>query len=73
MTATADFKTKGGFMIRPAPDPGIPLKVPFTEQQLVLLRQLIEDGRYGSTIEQVCMTIYRDYTAQLFGGDGRSA
>jgi hypothetical protein len=58
-------------MAQSNPTAGIPLKVPFTEQQLVLLRQLVDDGRYGATVEQVCMTIFRDYTAQLFGGRGR--
>jgi hypothetical protein len=51
---------------------GIPLKVPFTEQQLVLLRQLVGDPRYGATVEEVCMTLFREYTAQLFGGEGRA-
>lgn len=49
-----------------------PLKVPFTEQQLVLLRQLVGDPRYGATVEEVCMALFRDYTEQLFGAEGEA-
>jgi hypothetical protein len=59
-------------MAQPNPTAGIPLKVPFTEQQLVLLRLLVDDGRYGATVEEVCLTIFRDYASQLFGGRGQS-
>lgn len=50
-----------------------PLTVPFTEQQLVLLRQLVGDPRYGATVEEVCLVLFRDYTEQLFGAreDGK--
>jgi hypothetical protein len=45
----------------------VPLRVPFTEQQLVLLRQLVGDPRYGATVEEVCIALFRDYAEQLFG------
>jgi hypothetical protein len=47
-----------------------PLAVPFTEQQLILLRQLVGDPRYGATVEEVCIALFRDYTEQLFGKEG---
>jgi hypothetical protein len=43
------------------------LKVPFTEQQLVLLRRLIEEGKFGSTLEEVCLSVFREYARVLFG------
>jgi hypothetical protein len=46
------------------------LKVPFTEQQLVLLQKVLEEGTFGNTIEEVCHSILRQYTDQLFGKDG---
>ncbi|MCE2689114.1 MAG: hypothetical protein LW862_04615 [Rubrivivax sp.] len=45
-------------------------KVPFTEQQLVLLQKVVEEGTFGNTIEEVCHSILRQYTEQLFGKDG---
>ena len=44
-----------------------PLEVAFTEQQLVLLQQVLEDGKHGSSIEEVVRTIFRQYSEQLFG------
>lgn len=44
-------------------------KVPFTEQQLVLLQRVLEEGTFGKTIEEVCHGIFRQYTEQLFGKD----
>jgi hypothetical protein len=44
-----------------------PLEVAFTQQQLVLLQQVLEEGRHGSTIEEVVRTIFRQYSEQLFG------
>lgn len=42
------------------------LAVPFTEQQLTLLRKVVEENRYGTSMEEVCLNIYREYTRQLF-------
>lgn len=43
------------------------LKVPFTEQQLVLLEKVVEEARFGNTLEEVCLNIFREYTRVLFG------
>jgi hypothetical protein len=44
-----------------------PLEVAFTQQQLVLLQQLLDEGRHGNTMEEVVRTIFRQYSEQLFG------
>ena len=43
------------------------LEVAFTQQQLVLLQQVLEEGTYGNSIEEVVRTIFRQYSEQLFG------
>ena len=50
-------------------DGGAQLEVPFTEQQLILLRKVVDEGRYGKTIEEVCLNVYREYARQLFARD----
>ncbi len=45
-------------------------KVQFTEQQLVLLHKVLEEGTFGKTMEEVCHGIFRQFTEQLFGKDG---
>ena len=47
------------------------LKVPFTEQQLVLLRRLLEEGKLGGTLEEVCLKVFREYARVLFGMERR--
>jgi hypothetical protein len=49
-----------------------PLEVAFTEQQLILLQQVVDAGTHGQTIEEVVRTIFRQYSEQLFGTE-RSA
>lgn len=46
---------------------GLSLKVPFTEQQLTLLRKVVEEGRFGGTLEEVCLNVYRESARVLFG------
>jgi hypothetical protein len=46
--------------------------VAFTEQQLILLQQVVDAGTHGQTIEEVVRTIFRQYSEQLFGTE-RSA
>lgn len=43
------------------------VKVKFTEQQLVLLRPLLEEGIYGRTLEELAVTLLRDYARQMLG------
>ena len=50
---------------------GTTLKVPFTEQQLALLNKVLAEGRYGSTMEEVCRNVFREYAQQYFGREGR--
>jgi hypothetical protein len=47
------------------------LAVPFTEQQLTLLRKVVEEGSHGASIEDACLSIYREYTRQLFVPEGQ--
>lgn len=47
------------------------LEVPFTEQQLILLDRLRDEGRFGGSMEEICLNVFREYAEQLFGGDGR--
>jgi hypothetical protein len=49
-----------------------PLEVAFTEQQLVLLQQVVDAGTHGRTIEEVVRNIFRQHSEQLFGTE-RSA
>lgn len=43
------------------------VKVNFTEQQLLLLRPLLEEGTYGKTLEELVVNLLRDYARQMLG------
>ena len=51
---------------------GEELEVAFTEQQLVLLGRVLEEGSLGNSMEEVCLRIFREYSGQLFGSGGRT-
>jgi hypothetical protein len=43
------------------------IKVPFTEQQMLLLKQLLDEKRHGSSIEELVRNRLRDYARQTLG------
>ncbi len=45
--------------------------VPFTDQQLTLLKKVVAEGRHGKTVEEVCLEYFREYAAQYFGREGK--
>jgi hypothetical protein len=47
------------------------LKVRFTEQQLVLLRQMIEENGQHRPMEELTRDMFRDYAQQMLGREYR--
>ena len=47
------------------------LKVQFTEQQLVLLRQMIEETGQDRPMEELTREMFRDYARQTLGREYR--
>lgn len=47
------------------------LKVRFTEQQLVLLRQMIEENEQHRTMEELTLDLFRYYAQQMLGREYR--
>jgi hypothetical protein len=45
----------------------VKIKVPFTEQQIVLLKQLLDEKRYGSSMEELTRNLLREYARQTLG------
>ena len=45
--------------------------VRFTEQQVVLLEQLLEEGTHGSTLEELAVNLLRDYSRQTLGREAQ--
>jgi hypothetical protein len=43
------------------------VKVRYTEQRLVLLEQLLKDGRHGRSIQEMSVTLFREYAKQTLG------
>ena len=45
--------------------------VRFTEQQVVLLEQILEEGTHGSTLEELAVNLLRDYSRQKLGREAQ--
>lgn len=41
--------------------------VRYTEQQLVLLRGLLDEGTHGRTLEELTLSLLREYARQMLG------
>ena len=46
------------------------VKVTFTEQQMMLLEKLKQEGTFGKTYEEIIPVVFRDYVNQTFGVEG---
>lgn len=42
------------------------LTVRFTDQQIVMLEQLVAEGRHGSTLEDVIQSLFREHVRATF-------
>lgn len=42
------------------PEPATKLSVRFTQQQMVFLEQIRAEGRFGDTMEDVLLTLFRE-------------
>jgi uncharacterized protein with PIN domain len=51
---------------------GMPKKVEvkFTEQQMMLLEKLKQEGTFGKTYEEIIPRVFREYVKQTFGVGG---
>lgn len=49
------------------------LKVQFTEQQLVLLQQMIEETGQARRLEELTREMFRDYARQMLGREYRKS
>lgn len=43
------------------------IAVRFTSQQLVLLKQVLDEGKHGKTMEEVVRSLFREFAAQQLG------
>jgi hypothetical protein len=46
------------------------LVIKFNQQQLQLLDNLMKEGKYGNSYEDIVVNIFRDYLRQTFGKGG---
>ena len=46
------------------------VKVTFTEQQMMLLDKLKQEGTFGKTYEEIIPAVFREYVNQTFGVGG---
>lgn len=47
------------------------VSVRFTEQQVVLLNQLLDEGTHGNTLEELAVNKLRDYSRQMLGREAQ--
>jgi hypothetical protein len=45
--------------------------VRYTDQQVVLLRAILEEGTYGRTMEELTVNLLREFTRQVLGREYR--
>lgn len=49
---------------------GRKVKVKFTEQQMMLLDKLKQEGTFGKTYEEIIPAVFREYVTQTYGVGG---
>jgi len=51
-------------------DKEVKVKVRFTQQQMLLLEKLKQEGKFGKTYEEIIPAVFREYVNQTFGVGG---
>ena len=52
------------------PNKKVKVKVRFTQQQMILLEKLKQEGTFGKTYEEIIPKVFREYVNQTFGVGG---
>jgi hypothetical protein len=43
------------------------VKVRFTEQQILLLKEIMDEGVHGKNLNEIALKLFREYARQMLG------